>query len=79
VPFFLHGGIQLHTFASYTLPCQTSFCQTALLLPSVTQQQNVMEYWWKGSTSAVTPPTYTSDSMGQYLKKKKALLLEQSS
>ena len=45
VPFFPHGGIQLHTFASSAPPCQMLFCQTAPLLPSVTQQQNVIEYW----------------------------------
>ena len=47
VQFFLHGGIQFHTFASYTLPCQTPFCQTAPLLPSVPWQQNVMGYCGK--------------------------------
>ena len=49
VPFLLCGGLQFHTFASSTLLCQTPFCQTAPLLPSVTQQQHVMEYWWEGS------------------------------
>ena len=48
--FFLHREIQWHTFASYTLPCQTPFCLPAPLLPSVTQQQNGMEYWWEEST-----------------------------
>ena len=41
VPFFLNGGIQWHTFASWAPPCQMPLCQTAPLLPSVTQQQNV--------------------------------------
>ena len=45
VPFFLHGGIQWHTFASSALPCQMPFCQTASLLPSVRWHQKVMEYW----------------------------------
>jgi hypothetical protein len=36
--FFPHGGIQLHIFASYPLPCQTPFCQTAPLLSSVSRQ-----------------------------------------
>ena len=27
--FFLHGGIQFHTFTSHTLPCQTPLCHTA--------------------------------------------------
>jgi len=44
VPFFPHGGIQLHTFASSILPSKMSFCQTAPLLPSVTWQQNLMQY-----------------------------------
>jgi len=40
-----------HIFASnkqqpsYMLPRQMPFCQTAPVLPSVTQQQHVMEYW----------------------------------
>ena len=29
-PFFPHEGIQWHTFASYALPCQTPFYETAL-------------------------------------------------
>ena len=33
----------------------------ASLLPSVTQQQNVMEYWWESSASAARPPTASSD------------------
>ena len=45
VPSFLLGGIQWHTFTSYIPPWQTPFCQTAPLLPSVTWQQNVQEYW----------------------------------
>jgi len=46
------------TFASHVLPCQT-----APLLAFVTQQQNVMEYGWKGSTSTAIP---TSDIVGQH-------------
>ena len=65
VPFFSLGGIQFHTFAPYAVPCQIPFCQTAPLLPSVTQQQNVTEYWWEGSTSTSTPPTSACDSVGQ--------------
>ena len=34
VLIFPCGGIRFHTFVSYTLPCQTPFCQTAPLLPS---------------------------------------------
>ena len=65
VPFFSHERIQWHTTTSYTLPHQMPFCQTAPLLTSVTQQQNVMEYWWEGSTSTAVPPTSTSDIAGQ--------------
>ena len=32
------------------------FCQTASLLPSVTQQQHVVEYRWEGSSSVAIPP-----------------------
>ncbi len=55
--FFPRGGVQFHSFASYMLPCQTPFCQTAPQLPSVTQQQNLTEYWWEGSTSTAISPT----------------------
>jgi len=41
--FFLNGGIQFHTFASYTLLCWIPLCQSAPLLPSVTGQQNMVE------------------------------------
>ena len=61
---FPDGGIQWHTFASYTLP----FCQTGPLLPSVTQQQNVAEYCWKGSAFTAMPPPSASDIMGNIIK-----------
>jgi len=67
-PFFPCGGIQCHTFASHAFPCQTSFHQTAPLLPSVTQQQNGMEYWWEGSASTAIPPTSTNDNVDQNQK-----------
>ena len=66
--FFPHEEIQCHTFASYTLPCQTRFCETAPLLPSVMQQQHVAEHWWEGSISTAVPPTSTSDTVGQHHK-----------
>ena len=44
------------------------FCHTASLLPSVTWQQNVTEYWWEGSVSTVIPPTSASDVVGQHNK-----------
>ena len=40
---FLNGGTQFHICASSALPCRTPFCQTALLLPSVAQQQRGTE------------------------------------
>jgi len=52
--------------ASYGLPCQAPFCQTGPLLLSVSWQQNVMKYWWKGSASTAIPPTSTSDVLGQH-------------
>ena len=41
------------------------FCQTAPLLPSVTQQQNVTEYWWEGSASSAILPASVSTAVGQ--------------
>ena len=64
------GEIQFYTFATYTLLCQMPFCQAAPLLPSATQQQNVVEYWWEGSTSTAVPPTSTSDVTGQHNKRR---------
>ena len=44
--FFSVWRNSLAQFAPYALPCQTPFCQTAPLLPSVVaQQQHGMEYW----------------------------------
>ena len=68
MPFFPHGGIQWHTFASYGLLCQPSACQAAPLLPSVTLQKNVAWYWQKGSTSTAIPPVSASGIMGQHNK-----------
>ena len=58
VPFFFH----MEEFNSIPLlhnafPCQDAICQIAPLLLSVSQQQNVMEYWWEGSTSTSIPST----------------------
>jgi len=55
-------------FALYALLCQTSICHTAPLLPSVTLQQNVREYWLKCSTSTAIPPTPASDVVSQQSK-----------
>jgi len=57
-----------YTFVSYALPCKTPFCQTAHLLPSVSQQQNVIEYWQEGSVSITIPPTSASENMGKHNK-----------
>jgi len=53
-------------FSSSALPCQMPFGQTALLLQPVVQQQNVMKYWWEGSTS--TDISLKSASDGQQNK-----------
>jgi len=66
--FFLHGGMQFHAFSTYALLCQMPFYCTSPLLPSVTQQQNVMGYWWKSSASTAIPPTPASDIAGQHSK-----------
>ena len=65
VLLFLHAGISSHTLSSYTVPCQMPFCQIAPLLPSVAWQQNVMVYWWEGSTSTAVTPTSASGIVGQ--------------
>ena len=62
------AAIQFHPFASYAPTCQTLVCQTAPLLPSVTWQQRVMEYWFESSTSTAIPPTSTSDIAYQHCK-----------
>jgi hypothetical protein len=65
---FPHGENQLHTFVSYSFPCQTPFCQTAPLLSSVAWQQNLTEYCREGSTSTAISTTFTSDVVGQHNK-----------
>ena len=57
--------IKCRSFTSYTLPCHIPFSQTVSLLSSVAWQQNVMEYWWEGSTSTAIPPVSASDVTGQ--------------
>ena len=73
--FFSHWGINFPIFVSSARPCQAPLCQTAPLLPSVTWQQNVKEYWWEDSASAAIPPPFASDGISQ--SEWKALLLEQ--
>jgi len=64
--YFLHGRIQFFTFASHTLPCQMPFfCQIAPLLP---WHQDVMEYWWEGSTSTAMSPPPAFDIVSQHNK-----------
>ena len=60
--FFLSGGIQLHTFSSSAVPCQT-----APLLSSVAYKQ--IKYWWEGSTFTSIPATFASNIVGQHNKK----------
>jgi len=67
VSFFPDGGIQWYTFSLPKLPCETPFYQPAALLPSVTQQQNVMEYGWEDSATTAIP-TSTSNSVVQHNK-----------
>jgi len=43
-------------------------CQTVPLQPSVTWQQNVMEYWPADSASTTIPSMSTSDTVGQHHK-----------
>ena len=57
VLFCPYERVQWHASAPSILLCQTPFCQTAPLLPSATRQQNIMEYWWEGSTPTAVPPT----------------------
>jgi len=69
--FFHMVEFKFHTFASSALPYYTSFCQTAPLLTSVIQWQNVTEYWWERSTSTAIPPTSTSDVVGHHRKNRR--------
>ena len=64
--FFLHGGIQCHTFIRTSM--SDAICQTAPLLPSAAWQQHAMEYWWEGPISTAIPPTSASDIMSQHNK-----------
>jgi len=65
---YVSGCHFFHTFSSHALPCQTPFYKTAPLLPSVARQQNVMEYWWEGSTCTAISPTSASGVVGQRYK-----------
>ena len=62
VPFFSAWRISVtHLF----FICTSIFYQTASLLPSFTQQLNLMGYCQEGSTSTTISPTSTSDIEGQ--------------
>ena len=63
---FFHMEKCKNTFASWTLPDQAPFCQTAPWLPSVTQQPNMMGYWWGGSAPISVPPASPFDVVGQH-------------
>jgi len=52
---------ELYTVALCALPCQT-----APLLLSVTQQQNIMEYWWEGSSLTTLLLASTFDAVDQH-------------
>ena len=65
VTFFLHRGIQWHSYAHLW---QTPLCQTAPLLPSVAQQQNRIECCWEGSDSTAIPSTSILYVVGQHHK-----------
>ena len=43
-------------------------CQPTPLLPSVMQQQNVIEYWWESTASTAISPTSASEFVGQHNK-----------
>ncbi len=44
------------------------FSQTVPLLPSVTEQQNIMKFWWECPAPAAVPRTPASDIVGQHNK-----------
>ena len=68
IQFSPRGRIWFNTFASYALPCQVSFCQTAPLFSSITWQQYTTEYCQEGSPSTSIPPTSVSNIFGQQNK-----------
>lgn len=70
VPFFSAQRNSVTCLCSMctSMSCQMAFCQTAPLLPSVTQQENVMEHWWEGPASTDIPPTSISDTVSQHNK-----------
>lgn len=63
---FLHRGIHWYICDLYALPCSTWLYQTASLLPYVTWQPNILEYWWEGTTSTAVQPTSDTDIVGHH-------------
>ena len=66
--FSPHERFYFHTIVLYEFPKQIFPYQSAPLLLSVAQQQNVKEYWWEGSTSTIIPPVSASDVLVQHSK-----------
>jgi len=58
----------LSHFMIHTHFHNSTICQNAPLLLSISRQQNVTEYSWEGSTFTAVTPTFISDVMGQYNK-----------
>lgn len=66
MPFFSSWGTSVSHLCYKCSSMSDPFCQTAPLLPAVTQQQHVVEYWQEGSTFTAIPPTSAFEVMGQY-------------
>ena len=57
-----------HLYLITHSPIRRYSVKSAPLLPSVTWQQHVMEYWWEVSTSTAIPPPSAFDIEGQHHK-----------
>ena len=66
MPFFSARRNSILHLYFIRISMSDAFCQTTLLLPSVTWQQTVMRYWWLDWTSTAISPTPASDIMGQH-------------
>jgi len=64
-PFLPRGGIQFYPLC-HIISHIRHHCQTVPLLPSVTQQQIAVGYWWKGSTSTAMSLISASNILGQH-------------
>ena len=67
VPFNPSNSMIVLFCDSYAFVC-LQFYQTGPLLPPVTLQQNLMEYWQEGSTSSVIVLTSASGIMDKHNK-----------